>query len=87
VPSSVSSRPRTALLALDLAECVTIDGEPEEAARLASQAITMSADSAILPVVARGKAIHAALRPWAGTPAVLDLGNQLADAQNAGSED
>jgi hypothetical protein len=76
-----------ALLTLDLAECVTIDGEPGEAARLAAQAISVSAGSAIRPVAARAREIHAALRPWAATSAVLDLGAQLAEAQAAGTED
>jgi transcriptional regulator with XRE-family HTH domain len=75
-----------ALLTLDLAECMAADNEPEGAARTAARAVSMTPDGIVRPVIARARAVQAALRPWSGTTAVRDLGDQLAELRPARAE-
>lgn len=75
-----------ALLTLDLAECMVASGEPEEAAALAVRAVGMTGAGIVLPVVARGAAVHRALQPWSRSRAVAELGGCLASITVTGSE-
>jgi hypothetical protein len=77
------------LLALDLAECLAADSEPEAAAILAGQALDMAdgGDSIVRPVATRAVAVRQALDPWARTDAVREIEGRLAEIRAARTED
>jgi transcriptional regulator with XRE-family HTH domain len=67
-----------ARLMLDLAECFAADGEPEEAARLGNDALSLS--GAVVPsLLVRAREVSRALRRWEELQAVSDFGSHLTD--------
>lgn len=80
-PADVKGR---ALLTLDLAECLAIEGEPEQAARLGADALDMVDGDLVRPVLARTQVVGKALRPWKDSVAVRDLDVRLAEIGAAG---
>lgn len=75
-----------ALLMLDLAECMAMDGEPEQSAELAAGAMGIVGGGVVLPVAARARAIRSILQPWEYTRAVRELDGHLAELAEAGTE-
>jgi hypothetical protein len=75
-----------ALLMLDLAECMAMDGEPERSAELAGGALDTVGDGVVLPVAVRARAIRSILQPWERTRAVRELDGRLAELPEAGRE-
>jgi hypothetical protein len=63
---------------LDLAECLAADGEPEEAARLGSDALTLSG-ALVHALLVRADEVSRALQPWVELQAVSDFGSHLTD--------
>ena len=68
-----------ALLTLDMAECFTIDGDPEQAAALGADALDLVSGDVIQPVLGRAREIGRKLRPWEDAAAVRDLSGRLAE--------
>ncbi|HSV65620.1 MAG TPA: helix-turn-helix transcriptional regulator [Mycobacteriales bacterium] len=68
-----------ALITLDLAAARVVDAEPEEAARLAGQALDLARGAVVRPIVARALAVRAGMQPWEGTTAVARLDAQLGE--------
>lgn len=68
-----------ALLTLDMAECFTIDGDPEQAAALSGDALDLVRGDVIQPVLGRAREIGRKLRPWEETAAVRNLSGRLAE--------
>jgi hypothetical protein len=66
-----------ALLTLDLAECRVIDGEPEEASRLAIGALDSANGTVVRPIVARAAVLRARMTRWDGSNAVADFDARL----------
>jgi tetratricopeptide (TPR) repeat protein len=62
-----------ALVTLDLAECLAVDSEPKEAARLAMSALRSATGARVGPIVARARGVRARLAPWARERAVAEL--------------
>jgi transcriptional regulator with XRE-family HTH domain len=75
-PSDAKGR---ALLTLDLAASRVVDAEPEEAARLAGQALNLARGAVVRPIVARALAIRADMEPWEGTTPVARLDAHLGE--------
>lgn len=79
ITRSVHDLKGRALLTLDLASCHVIDGEIEEASRLAGSAIAAARGALVAPVVDRARRLRRDLQPWADTQPVLELDAQLRD--------
>lgn len=69
-----------ALLTLDLASCRVIEGEPDEAARLAENALSVAEGTMVVPIVARATQLRVELTPWEGRSSVTELDMRIADA-------
>ncbi|MGH3907915.1 MAG: hypothetical protein ACRDTE_27615 [Pseudonocardiaceae bacterium] len=66
-----------ALVTLDLADCHAVDHEPEEAARLAMQALDAVDGSMVAPILTRARTLRAGLERWSDLPAVRELDARL----------
>jgi transcriptional regulator with XRE-family HTH domain len=75
-----------ALLTLDLAECMVVNREPDQAAGLVGRAVGMAGSDIVRPVITRATAVHHALQPWSASRGVRELGGQLAEMKIAGTE-
>lgn len=73
-PSDAKGR---ALLTLDLASCRVVEGEPDEAVKLAFRALEMAQGAVVRPIVERVRQVRGNMRPWEGTQAVVDLDERL----------
>lgn len=66
-----------ALLMLDLAACHVIDGELDEATRLAGDALGIARGFVVGPIIERAGQLRAGMEPWSGTSAVRALDELL----------
>ncbi|MDQ3275023.1 MAG: hypothetical protein M3Q39_08345 [Actinomycetota bacterium] len=66
-----------ALVTLDLADCHAVDHEPEEAVRLAVQALDAVDESMVAPILTRARTLRAGLERWSDLPAVQELDTRL----------
>lgn len=73
-PTSAKGR---ALVTLDLADCHAVDHEPEEAARLAMQALDALDGSMVAPIVTRARTLRAGLQRWSNLPTVRERDARL----------
>lgn len=80
--SAVTERPLSdakgrTLASLDLAHCHTADAEPEEAARLAGQALETARGSIVRPILIKARGLHHELSQWSDVRAVREFNTQL----------
>jgi hypothetical protein len=66
-----------AVVTLDLAECHVVDHEPEEAVRLATDALDSVDGSMVAPIVVRARRLRARMERWPELPAVRELDARL----------
>lgn len=68
-----------ALLTLDLAECHVVGREPDEAARLAVEALETAHGVLVGPILTRTRSVLVGLNEWAGSTAVRDLDSRMVE--------
>lgn len=68
-----------ALLMLDLAACRIVAAEPEEACRLASQALNLAHGAVVRPIITRALTVRGDMQRWEDTTAIACLDTQLAE--------
>lgn len=73
-PEDVKGR---ALLALDLAECALVDGDPVEAGQAAVAALEQAGPALVEPILVRARALSAGVNQAAGATAVRELDGLL----------
>lgn len=69
-----------ALIALALAACRVAQGEPEEAVRVASSALTAARKTLVTPIARKVQEVRTGLVPWEGEPFLAKFDETLSTA-------